>query len=796
MPIHKDSDEEFWYCRADGCTYRSSNIYEVNDHEMGHDEGDFTPPQGYWVCEDLDCDFQTRDHTKLLTQVDGHWYCEDHCDAYCEGGTEICQHGDCPVRVCPSDETEERGEDGLFYCAEHQHQQQGPNYCRHPECEVPGSLGNVRGRRHCPNHKEWQPADRWQYCNHPQCVKRIPGEDGERFCVLHGGYAGASYEPKQYRGTGNTRLDYSQPLPDPVEEYAAVRIEAEFRTHPDMPFARKIVTGAWPIQDATFPRIKAVMAETREDWEAAYATVAQQQAAAAEAEAAAAAAINRLVHESLYGAAAPQAPHSTQERGMAQKTLAEKGQADVVIAKVVRLGDSINIPEAMTLEEAVTAINRQIQYEEEFVDITEVIPFFPWDGAIALKKAMEEKFGFVFLDGVSPWQGAREIAVANGVGTTVNVPWGKFKIPGSKDGNDFLVTSVGFEKGLMSFQVAAHIRRKYEKVVRALIEDTKRIAAAESIYKGKAIKIAFTDSDGDRIELPSPEFLDVSTLKQSDLIYRRDLEEEIEINLLTPLRYPDRSASLGVPLKRGVLLAGPYGTGKTMQAFNAARVATENGWTFLYINTPNELPYAIAFAKQYGRTVIYAEDIDRALAGTQRTTSMDEILNTLDGIDSKAAPIITILTTNHLDMINKAMLRPGRLDAVIEVLPPDAEAVIRLVKSYGRGLVDENTDLTPVGAALDGQIPAVVREVVERSKLAFVSRTQGKVVPMKLIADDIINATKQVKKQQELTAIKQNTEPHPFERFGAAMGKEFHAALVQYPGQRVDAVQEIIDSTK
>jgi transitional endoplasmic reticulum ATPase len=101
---------------------------------------------------------------------------------------------------------------------------------------------------------------------------------------------------------------------------------------------------------------------------------------------------------------------------------------------------------------------------------------------------------------------------------------------------------------------------------------------------------------------------------------------------------------------------------------------------------------------------------------------MDDILNIIDGIDTKNANIITVLTTNDVDALNPAMLRPGRLDAVIEVLPPDAEAVERLLRAYGGSTIPATADVAAVAEALAGKIPAVIAEVVHRAKLAQLRR--------------------------------------------------------------------------
>ena len=81
---------------------------------------------------------------------------------------------------------------------------------------------------------------------------------------------------------------------------------------------------------------------------------------------------------------------------------------------------------------------------------------------------------------------------------------------------------------------------------------------------------------------------------------------------------------------------------------------------------------ALRAAAMYAPAVIFAEDIDKAMEG-ERSTQMNDILNTLDGIDTKNNPVITILTSNHLENINKAFLRAGRIDSLIQMGPLDAE---------------------------------------------------------------------------------------------------------------------------
>jgi transitional endoplasmic reticulum ATPase len=185
----------------------------------------------------------------------------------------------------------------------------------------------------------------------------------------------------------------------------------------------------------------------------------------------------------------------------------------------------------------------------------------------------------------------------------------------------------------------------------------------------------------------------------------------------------------------------------------AARVAEDSGITYIYSPRASELGDAIAFAKQYQSPacVVFCEDIDRTVTG-DRTVAIDDILNILDGIDTKNENIITVLTTNHLENVNQAMLRPGRLDAIINVETPDAKTAERLVRYYGGLAINPKEDLTEVGLALAGQIPAVIEEAVKRAKLFQLSLLEEGAAVEDISAEALRQSAATMTKQIELLA--------------------------------------------
>lgn len=393
----------------------------------------------------------------------------------------------------------------------------------------------------------------------------------------------------------------------------------------------------------------------------------------------------------------------------------------VHVAEVTRHDGPISLPKTMTVAKAIEVLQQREKYDESNVNIVENVPVFPWDGALALSQALTEQFGFAlqqsdwgFFGEIPPTQ----IEVQTGLNTTIKVPWGSFTLPGVKGK---VATGVHNDNGRIIFRMIASVTHSTEEAVHKLFARTRELALANSIYRGKSFSIKFKNDDDEWLNMAQIEFLN---LPDTPCIFNRDLETAIATNLLTTIRYTDAVKAAGIPIKRGVLLAGQYGTGKTLTAAWIARECAANRWTFIYVKSIDELPHAINFATLYQPALIFGEDVDRT-AGSTRTDEVNTLLNTLDGIGNKAMDVMVVLTTNHPDQINEAMRRPGRIDAIIKVDPPDHDAVVRLMILFGEASISANAVLDRAADLLAGQKPAVIREVVERAKLSALERTDG-----------------------------------------------------------------------
>jgi transitional endoplasmic reticulum ATPase len=195
----------------------------------------------------------------------------------------------------------------------------------------------------------------------------------------------------------------------------------------------------------------------------------------------------------------------------------------------------------------------------------------------------------------------------------------------------------------------------------------------------------------------------------------------------------------GLPLRRTVLLHGPYGTGKTLAAYLTAQKAVENGWTFIFVRPGKDsLNDALATARLYQPAVLFFEDIDTT---SDPEWDVSKLLDLFDGLQSKGTDIVGIFTTNHAEKIHKGLVRPGRLDAIIEINQLDTDGIWKLIHALvpPENLADD-LDKEAIGEAMTEFQPAFVKECIDRAQRYAIARNGG--VPQVLTTADFVDAAK------------------------------------------------------
>lgn len=409
--------------------------------------------------------------------------------------------------------------------------------------------------------------------------------------------------------------------------------------------------------------------------------------------------------------------------------------------------NKITIPANMDKVAVADAILKMAKEESAETTLFHEFDCHPNDGAVNFTRLLSEAFGDIRAKGMfGGWIPPASVQVPVGLGVTESVVvQGSLSIPFLPDVEFSFHPNFAEAKLTISTSCQNKHKAAIEKVMAALRVRLR----TDSIYKGKAIDSKYT-------------FLDVRSATSDGLIFNDEVLAQLSSNIFTPLSNRAALTQYGIPFKRGVLLEGDYGTGKTLVAYVAANIAQEHNVTFIYIRPEDykQIPTYIAIAKRYAPCVLFSEDIDGQANGNddERSTTVNTILTALDGIESKQSnELMVIMTTNHVENINPAILRPGRIDAVIHMAKPDIVAAGNLIKLYGRDTLHQDFDFTRAGEACEGMVPAFIRECVERAKLYAIERDPQHLALSHL---DVIYAANGMKRHLALaTPVAQTSTP-------------------------------------
>jgi cell division protease FtsH len=228
-------------------------------------------------------------------------------------------------------------------------------------------------------------------------------------------------------------------------------------------------------------------------------------------------------------------------------------------------------------------------------------------------------------------------------------------------------------------------------------------------------------------------FADVAGIDEA----KQELSEVVDF-----LRHPERYVQLGARIPHGVLLSGPPGTGKTLLA---RAVAGEANAPFFSMSA-SEFVEAIvgigaarvrdlfAQAKEAAPAIVFIDELDAigrsrtsGIAGfsggnDEREQTLNQILTEMDGFDSSTG-VIVIGATNRPDVLDQALLRPGRFDRRVAVQPPDRAGRERILDVHTRSVpLGPDVDLGRLAATTPGMVGADLANLVNEAALLAARR--------------------------------------------------------------------------
>lgn len=430
---------------------------------------------------------------------------------------------------------------------------------------------------------------------------------------------------------------------------------------------------------------------------------------------------------------------------MSDVTRAERKRDQEILARLHELGkgkmgddqfvygvdDKFTLPARYEADpkEAVRALARLVDAQEKRTDTHRTFPYRPWDGAAAFARALYSVFGTSGI-GVTTYGMFGEehppeihsIPVGPGENDTLQVPWGHVELP-VLEAEFELDSTLDADNGLV-FHITANMPKRNKARVEGFFNVVSDELKKNSIYRGKS----FYGTGA----MDMPVFLDPNKLNPDSVVYSDDVKIQLAGSVFGPIEHAAVLKAEGRALKRAVLLAGDYGTGKSLAGNLTAQKANRHGWTFIHVRPGKDnVLEALQTAKLYQPAVVFVEDVD---SESRKDADMRKMLEAFDGITSKHTDIICVLTTNHPDKIHPGMLRPGRMDAVITFGGLDEAGVEALFKRVTGDRLDGDVDWAKVHNAVVEFPPAYLKEVANRAVLYQVASGTEKITTGDLVA--------------------------------------------------------------
>jgi len=288
--------------------------------------------------------------------------------------------------------------------------------------------------------------------------------------------------------------------------------------------------------------------------------------------------------------------------------------------------------------------------------------------------------------------------------------------------------------GFVGADIAALCREAAINVLRRILPDLK-LGEKEEIPKELLEKLIVSDKDfREALKIVRPSALrevliEKPNVKWEDVGGSKEIQQELKEAIEWPLKHPTAFKRIGVKAPKGILLYGPPGTGKTLLA---KAVANESEANFILIRGPELLNKYVGEsekgvkkifekARQASPSIIFFDEIDsiaphRGLSHDSQVTErvVNTLLSEMDGLE-ELNDIVVLAATNRPDMIDGALLRPGRFDRLLFVGAPTKDERLEILKIHSKNMpLSKDVNLAKIAEKTEGytgaDLEAVCRE--------------------------------------------------------------------------------------
>lgn len=316
--------------------------------------------------------------------------------------------------------------------------------------------------------------------------------------------------------------------------------------------------------------------------------------------------------------------------------------------------------------------------------------------------------------------------------------------------------------GYVGADLAAICKEAAMHALRRIVPDISDIKEDKPLPKEVLEKLTVTQKDMEyALKMVEPSamrevLIEIPKVKWSDIGGLEDTKEKLKEMIEWPLKYPDSFKRLGIRPPTGVLLYGPPGCGKTMLA---KAVANESGINFISIKGPEVISKWVGEsekrirdifrrAKQVSPSIIFFDEIDALVPQRGRSSAeyterlVSQILTEISGVED-LHDVIVMAATNRPDILDPALLRPGRFDRQFFVPLPDEEARLKIFEVHTRNSpLEKRISLKELAKMTENYTGADIEAVIREAGMHALKRDKD---AKEITKEDIEEALKKVK---------------------------------------------------